>query len=82
MSSNPTTTVARPSISAILTTLLDGQWLTLENLAASSGYSIAYCRQWLRAHPLADWRPLYGQHRSAGAPVKEWTLQVLRREAK
>jgi hypothetical protein len=61
---------------------MPGRWLTLEQIAAETKFTLHYIRQRLLAHPLADWRPLYGQHRSAGAPVKEWTLQVLRRAAK
>ena len=57
--------------------IMPGRWLTLEQIAAETGFTPHYVRQRLLTHPLADWRPLYGQHRSAGAPVKEWTLQVM-----
>jgi hypothetical protein len=70
------------NIDTELNRVMPGRWLTLEQIAAETGFTPHYVRQRLLAHPLADWRPLYGQHKSAGAPVKEWTLQTLRKVAK
>jgi hypothetical protein len=70
------------NIDSELEKIMPGRWLTLEQIAVSTRSTTSYIRQRLLAHPLADWRPLYGQHRSAGAPVKEWTIQTLRKAGK
>lgn len=59
-------------------TLVDGRWATVEQLAKETGYAANTLRLALNRHPLADWRPVHGRHEHAGAPVKEWGLQVLK----